>query len=131
MPQSPLRLAAPQLARAVSGFSDPSRIVQTLPGVNRPDDWGTTLIVRGGSPDQTVFLLDGIPVARVNHYEGMRNDHAGVGVVNLEFVRELDFHKGPFAAHLPDRLSGVVEIDFRDGDTAASHGRLITDMTGA
>jgi hypothetical protein len=126
-----LRLKRDDMTRAVSALGDPSRLLQTMPGVGRPDDWETTLLVRGGSPDQTVFLVDGLPMQRVNHYEGMRNEHGGTGVLNLEFADSISFHSGAFAAHLPDRLSGVVEIGFRDGDTLHAHTRLSADVTGA
>jgi hypothetical protein len=130
-PVGTYRLAAGDMARSVSNFDDPSRIVQTLPGVGRGNDWETALIVRGGAPDQTGYLVDGIPVSKVSHYEGMRNDHGGVGILNMTFADGVDFHNGAFAAHLPDRMSGMVEVHFRDGNTVEHQGRLITDVTGA
>ena len=130
-PTGTYRLAVPDMQRGVSAFGDPVRLVQTLPGVGRPNDWETTLIVRGGAPDQTAFLLDAIPMARTSHFQGMRNEHGGVGMLNLEYVKEIAFHSGPFAAHLPDRMSGVVEMRFRDGDSLARGTRLLADVTGA
>lgn len=125
------RLSVSEMERSVSSFDDPSRMVQTLPGVGRGNDWETALIVRGGAPNQTGFLLDGIPVSRVSHYEGMRNDHGGVGLLNMTFADGIDFHNGAFAAHLPDRMSGMVEVRYRDGDTAQNRTRLFADVIGA
>ena len=125
------RLASLDLARSVSNFGDPARMVQNLPGVGRPSDWETALIVRGGSPDQTAYLVDGIPISKVSHFEGLRNERGGVGILSLEYADGIEFHNGAFAAHLPDRMSGIVEVRYRDGDTAAHRAGLITDVTGA
>lgn len=125
------RLSSLDLARSVSNFGDPARMVQNLPGVGRPSDWETALIVRGGSPDQTAFLVDGIPISKVSHFEGLRNERGGVGILSLEYADGIEFHNGAFAAHLPDRMSGIVEVRYRDGDTAANRAGILTDVTGA
>lgn len=130
-PVGTYRLTSLDMARSVSNFGDPTRMVQNLPGVDRPSDWETALIVRGGAPDQTAYLVDGIPISKVSHFEGMRNERGGVGILNLEYADGIDFHNGAFAAHLPDRMSGVVEVGYRDGDTTAHKARIITDVTGA
>lgn len=125
-----LRVSRDEARKAASSMGDPSRFLQTLPGAGRTSDWTTDLVVRGGSPDQTVFVLDGVPVGRVNHYQGLRNEHGGSGIVNLEFAEELEFHRGPLPARLPDRLSGAVEMRFRDGNTRVTSSRLAADVTG-
>lgn len=124
------RFSREEIAHSASSLSDPSRFLQTLPGVGRASDWQTTLMVRGGAPDQTVFMLDGVPLSRVNHYEGMRNEHGGSGIINMEYVDGLTFHRGPFPAHLPDRLSGVVDMRFRDGSRERSASKVSADVTG-
>ncbi len=127
----PRALAAADLERGVSTFGDPARIARYLPGAGRGNDWSTELIVRGGSPDQSGYVVDGIPLARVSHYEGPRGDHGGIGILNLAFADSVRFHAGTFPARHPDKLSGLVEVDYRDGDTASGHGRIATDVTGA
>jgi hypothetical protein len=127
----PRALGAADLERGISAFGDPARFVRNLPGAGRANDWETELIVRGGSPDQTGFLVDGVPLARVSHYEGMHGDHGGVGILDLTFADTVRFHAGTFPARLPDRLSGLVEVDYRDGDTTARHERVLTDVSGA
>lgn len=124
------RFSREEITRSASSLGDPSRFLQTLPGVGRTSDWQTTLMVRGGAPDQSVFILDGVPLSRANHFEGTRNEHGASGVINMEFAEGLTFHRGPFPAHLPDRLSGAVEMDFRDGNTQGAASKVSADVTG-
>lgn len=127
----PRALGAADLERGVSAFGDPIRFARTLPGAGRGNDWETELSVRGGSPDQTGFLVDGMSLARVSHYEGMHGEHGGIGILNLAFADSVHFHPGTFPARFPDRLSGLVEVDYRDGDADAAHAGILTDVTGA
>jgi hypothetical protein len=124
-------LEAADLERAVSAFGDPARIARLLPGAGRGNDWETELSVRGGSPDQSGFLVDGMQLARVSHYEGLRGEHGGIGILNLAFVDSIRIHAGTFPARFPDRLSGLVEVRYRDGDSATRQENLTTDVSGA
>ncbi len=129
-PVGAFRFSHSELDGAISSLGDPSRVVQTLPGVGRPSDWLTTLIVRGGAADQNAYLLDAMPALKVSHYEESRGGNGGVGMVNLAFLDELSFHNGAFAARYPDKLSSVVKLKFRDGNTEQHSGRFTADVTG-
>ena len=55
---------------AVLGEADVLKSLHFLPGVNPGQEGLTGFSVRGGSPDNTQFLLDGLPVYNVNHAYG-------------------------------------------------------------
>ena len=55
---------------AVLGEADVLKSLHFLPGVNPGQEGLTSFSVRGGSPDNTQFLLDGLPVYNVNHAYG-------------------------------------------------------------
>ena len=50
---------------------DVLRAVQTLPSVQAASDFSSALYVRGGSPDQTLLLLDGVPLFNPYHLGGI------------------------------------------------------------
>ena len=52
------------------GETDVLRALQLLPGVSGGGEGGTGLFVRGGSPDQNLILLDGVPVYNASHLFG-------------------------------------------------------------
>lgn len=49
------------------GEPDVLKAMQLLPGVQGGADGRSGLYVRGGSPDQNLFMLDGTPIYYVNH----------------------------------------------------------------
>ncbi len=96
--------AAPALAEA-----DVLRTVQLLPSVATASDFSSALYVRGGSPDQTMVMLDGTPLFNPYHLGGL------FGAIDPDAVGAVDVLPGAFPARVGDRLSGVIDIQTRDG----------------
>ncbi len=86
------------------GDNDLLRIVQLLPGVHSSDESATNIHIRGGTPDQNLILLDGIPVYHTGHFFGM------FSAFNPDIVDEMEVYKGDFGARFGDRVSGVINI---------------------
>jgi outer membrane cobalamin receptor len=66
--------------------------------------------VRGGSPDQNLILLDGVPIYNAAHFTGI------FSVFNADAIKNVTLTKGGFPARFGGRLSSVVEIDTKEGD---------------
>ena len=96
--------AAPALAEA-----DVLRTVQLLPSVAAASDFSSALYVRGGSPDQTLVMLDGTPLFNPYHLGGL------FGAIDPDAVAAVDVLPGAFPARVGDRLSGIIDIQTRDG----------------
>ncbi|NJN76913.1 MAG: TonB-dependent receptor [Saprospiraceae bacterium] len=52
------------------GETDVLKMVQLLPGVQSGSEGSSGFHVRGGSPDQNLILLDGVPVYNASHLFG-------------------------------------------------------------
>ena len=52
---------------AMFGETDVLKVLQLLPGVQSGTEGSAGLYVRGGSPDENLMLIDGVPVYNVNH----------------------------------------------------------------
>ncbi len=94
------------------GEADPVKSVETLPGVTRVSDFTAAFNVRGGSADQNLILLDGVPI--FNPFHGM-----GVfSVFNSDALRWAELRSGGFPARYGGRVSSVllVESDMGDGE---------------
>lgn len=89
--------------------TDVIRSLQILPSVQPISDFSSALYVRGGSSDQTLITLDGVPVFNPYHLGGI------FSAVDPETVATVDVHPGALRAPLGDRLSGAVEIWTREG----------------
>ncbi|MEM7655461.1 MAG: TonB-dependent receptor plug domain-containing protein, partial [Bacteroidota bacterium] len=95
---------------ALLGESDLVRAVQLLPGVQSGAEGTTGLYVRGGSPDQNLILLDGVPLYYVNHWGGFTS------VFNSDALSDVRLTKGGFPARFGGRLSSVMEVSMKEGN---------------
>jgi len=98
------------------GESDVLKIIQLLPGVQSGTEGSTGIYVRGGGPDQNLFLLDGVPVYNVNHLFGF------LSVFNPDAIQTVQLYKGGFPARFGERLSSVVDIRMKEGNLKEYHG---------
>lgn len=96
---------------------DVLRALQILPSVQQASDFSSALYVRGGSPDQTLVALDGLPLFNPYHLGGI------FAAIDPDAVASLDLWAGAIPARMADRLSGVVNIWTREGARDRTHSR--------
>jgi len=101
---------------ALLGETDVLKVLQLLPGVQSGGEGQSGLYVRGGSPDQNLILLDGVPVYNASHLFGF------FSVFNADAVKDVTLTKGGFPARYGGRLSSVIEINMKEGDKDDWHG---------
>jgi hypothetical protein len=97
------------------GEADVLKSLQLLPGVKGGTEGTSGIYVRGGSPDQNLILLDGVPVYNASHIAGL------FSVFNADAIRNITLTKGGFPARFGGRLSSVLEIDMKEGNKKAFH----------
>ncbi|MEZ5058108.1 MAG: TonB-dependent receptor plug domain-containing protein [Saprospiraceae bacterium] len=98
------------------GETDVLKTIQLLPGVQSGGEGQNGLYVRGGSPDQNLILLDGVPVYNVSHVLGI------FSVFNADAIKTVTLTKGGFPARYGGRLSSVIEINMKEGNMQEFHG---------
>ena len=123
-PVSVLSVGVQQIEKTAGANRDISKVVQTLPGVGATDPNRNDLIVRGGGPSENVFYLDGIEIPVINHFATQGSSGGAIGVINPDFIREIDFYTGAFPANRPNALSSVMELKQKDGSTDRIHTKL-------
>ncbi len=106
-----VRLTAQDVERvpALLGEADPLKALQLSPAVHAGAEGTAGLHVRGGSPDQTLLLLDGAPVYNASHLAG------AVSVFNSDALQSAMLVPGAPPARYGDRLSAVVDVTQREG----------------
>ncbi len=106
--------------KAIPGIAEPDAIksVEVLPGVTRVSDFSAAFNVRGGSADQNLILLDGVPIFNPFHAMGL------FSVFNGDMVQRAELHSGGFPAEYGGRTSSVllVKSDLGDGDFGVDAG---------
>lgn len=103
---------------SVLGETDIMKTIQLMPGVQAGVDGSAGLYVRGGSPDQNLILLDGVPVYNVDHMFGF------FSVFTSEAVKKVTLFKSSFPARFGGRLSSVIDVRTNDGDMQKYHGAM-------
>ena len=104
--------------KTIPGLAEPDvfRIVQLLPGVVAGSDFSSKFYVRGGSADQNLILLDGITIYNPYHLGGV------FSTFNIDAIKESELLKGGFPAEYGGRLSSVLRIITREGNTERFEG---------
>ncbi len=95
---------------SVLGEPDVLRIIQLLPGIQSGIEGSTGLYVRGGGPDQNLYLLDGTQVYNPSHIFGF------LGTFNSDAIKDVRVLKGGFPARYGGRLSSVIDITMKEGN---------------
>lgn len=103
---------------AIGGEVDPLRVLQLLPGVQFGTEGTAGFNVRGGSQDQNLILLDGVPMYNVSHLFGF------LSVFNADAIQNMDLTKGAFPARYGGRLGSVLDISMKEGSKEGISGNV-------
>lgn len=123
-PVSLRTLNATEIERQPGAGRDVSKVLQALPGVAVRATFRNDIIIRGGAPGENKFYLDGIEVPNINHFATQGSSGGPVGLLNVNFIREVDFYAGAFPANRANGLSSVISFKQKDGNPDA----LITNF---
>lgn len=102
---------------ALLGEPDLIKMVQTMPGVTSAGEGTSSFFVRGGSADQNLILIDEAPVYDVSHLFGL------FSVFNADIIKSAELYKGGIPSKYGGRLSSLLEVTTRDGNTKNFSGK--------
>lgn len=116
-PVSLRRISLREIERSPGSNRDISKVIQSLPGVAFTPSFRNDVIVRGGGPNENRFFLDGIEIPNINHFSTQGASGGPVGIINVDFIREVEMYTGAFAASRGNALSSVLEMRQINGNT--------------
>ncbi|MDR9415866.1 MAG: TonB-dependent receptor, partial [Gracilimonas sp.] len=102
--------------------ADVFRSIQLLPGVKAASDFSSGLYIRGGSPDQTLILLDRTTVYNPSHFFGF------FSTFNPDAIKDVRLYKGGYPAEYGGRLGSVLTIYNKDGNRNEFEGTVTAGM---
>ncbi len=111
-----------KLIPMLAGEADVIKAFQLMPGVQGGKEGTSGLYVRGGSPDQNLFLLDEIPLYYVSHIGGF------VSTFDPNAINSIKLYKGGFPARYSGRLSSVIDIRTKDGNAKKRSGEIAVGL---
>jgi len=122
--------SAEEIRRAPGSAGDVSRILMSLPSVAKVNDQSNSLIVRGGSPIENCFYIDNIEIPNINHYPTQGASGGPIGMVNVDFIQDVNFYTGGFSSVYGDKLSSIMDMTFREGNREEFDAQLDLNFAG-
>lgn len=114
-----------QYIPAIGAQPDILKTLQLLPGIQSQNEGSSNLLVRGGSSDQNLFLIDNSSLFYINHLGGF------ISVFNPDVINDVRILKGGFPAKYGGKLSSVVDITLREGNKKEFDGSAGLGVFGA
>jgi hypothetical protein len=105
-----------EIEKSPGANRDISKVIQSFPGVQSTPAYRNDVIIRGGGPSESRFYLDGVEVPFINHFSTQGASGGPVGIINADFLREVNYYSGAFPANRGNALSGVLEFFQVDGN---------------
>lgn len=123
-PVSMRTIGVSEIERNPGGNRDISRVIQSLPGVASPPSFRNDIIIRGGAPNENRFYLDGIEVPNINHFATQGASGGPVGLINVNFIREVEFYSAAFPSNRGNTMSSVFDFALKEGNPDGMKGNI-------
>jgi CarboxypepD_reg-like domain/TonB-dependent Receptor Plug Domain len=124
---SVLSLQSEKIKTSTSIFPDVLRSVQMLPGVSTNNEFNAKFNVHGGNPDENLVLVNGTQVYDPYHMKEASN--YSVGILNTDMINKMDLMTGGFPARYGDKMSSVLNVEYREGDRERYSGTASLSLT--
>ena len=126
-PISIQRLTTEDIRANPGGNFDISKVIQSLPGVGGGASGGSfrnDIIIRGGSPSENVFYMDGIEVPIINHFSTQGSSGGPQGILNVSFIEDVRLSTSAFDARYDNALSSVFQFKQKSGNSNRVQGNV-------
>ncbi len=116
-PVSLRKIGISEIENSPGANRDIAKVVQNLPGVaaipaiNRND-----LLIRGGAGNEIKFYLDGVEIPNINHFATQGATGGTNGILNADFLREVNFYSSAFPTSKANALSAVFDFKQIEGN---------------
>jgi len=99
-------------------FPDVKAVHRELPGVSDAGDYDASLFFRGGGAHETTTLINGHPISDPVMFDGKAS------LVNPQLIKKTKVYTSGMPVWYPDALSGIVDVEEREGDKYVYHLEL-------
>lgn len=107
---------AEETKRYAATVGDPGRMAQIYPGVSGTDDASNEIAIRGNSPNWLLWRLEGVEIPSPNHFAEEGYTAGAISILSVNMLGSSDFYTGAFPAEYGNALSGVFDINLRNGN---------------
>ncbi len=115
-PTSLRTIGIDEIEKNPGGNRDITKVIQSFPGVSSALAFRNDVIVRGGGPSENKFYLDGIEIPNINHFATQGASGGPAGIINVDFIRGVDFYSGAFPANYCNAMSSVLSFSQKNAN---------------
>jgi hypothetical protein len=109
-------LSVEEASRYAGGFDDPARLVTAFAGVQGSMQ-SNGISIRGNSPLFLQWRLEGVEAINPTHFSDMTGIGGGIlSALSSQMLGNSDFFTGAFPAEYGNALSGVFDMQLRNGN---------------
>ncbi len=127
-PTSLRSMTSEEITRNPGGNRDISKVVQSLPGVTSTSSFRNDLLIRGGGPNENRFYIDDIETPIINHFATQGASGGPRGMINVNFLKSVEFYSSAFPANRGNALSSVFEFNMKKPDQDPFHMKGIIGL---
>ncbi len=104
--------------RFAGSRGDPARMMSNYAGAQGSDDSRNDIVIRGNSPSGVLYRVEGINIPNPNHFATSGSGGGPVSILNNKFLGNSDFFMSAFPAEYGNSISGVFDINLRNGNNS-------------
>ncbi|MDU1904991.1 MAG: TonB-dependent receptor [Dysgonomonas sp.] len=109
-------LSVEEASRYAGGFDDPARLVSSFAGV-AGNLSSNGIAIRGNSPQFLQWRLEGVEIPNPTHFPDITGVGGGIlTALSSQMLDNSDFFTGAFPAQYGNALSGVFDMNLRNGN---------------
>lgn len=105
-----------ETSRYAGSRNDPARMAANFAGVSGANDSRNDIVIRGNSPIGLLWRLEGINIPNPSHYGAVGVSGGPVSMLNYNLLAKSDFLTAAFPAQYGNALSGVFDLQLREGN---------------
>lgn len=109
-------LSMEEASRYAGGFDDPARLASSFAGVagNLSDN---AIVIRGNAPKGLLWQMEGVEIPTPSHFANILTfGGGGITALSSQMISNSDFYTGAFPAEYGNALSGVFDLNIRNGN---------------
>ncbi len=125
--QNAIAISTKEIKNISGAFGDVFKSLQGIAGAVSNNETSSQINVRGGLADENLILLNGAEVLEPFHLKEAPN--TSLTVFNPDILQQLLFIPGGFTARYGDRLSAVIDLKYREGNTTKWSGSINGSLT--
>lgn len=120
-----------EIETSAGTFGDPSRFMQMLPGVVSDNDKFNDFVVRGGNPNEALFIVDNIEMPSINQLALSDTTGGFVSMIDNAAIAGITLHTDAYDSKYDQRLSAVVEMSTIKEGTSVARSESEIGLAGA